>query len=348
MRPLRILYVFHSFGAWGSSDHIWDRNIRDSLIFQGHELVFPHFDQNKAHDECTHDASGETRARYSQLMVDSVKSHLSHGNLSLIFTYFDNRNILPEALDEIRAFGVPTVNFFCNAAHEFHKVDQVAAHFDFCIVPERSALQSYREIGARPLHIQMAANPRFYRPLDLPEIFDVSFIGTKYLNREQHLIRLSQAGLNVHTYGTLWEHRRQTLRNASLIHYPRIISSVLTWPIRMWVRQIQGKQLPCSHYHGPVSDEKMVQIFNQSKIVLGLSDVIDPSGKILRHIRLRDFEGPMCGTFYLTGFQEELGEYYEIGKEIECYNTLEELTEKATFYCRHDASREIIALAGLR
>ena len=37
-----------------------------------------------------------------------------------------------------------------------------------------------------------------------------------------------------------------------------------------------------------------------------------PDGSTKRHIRLRDFEGPMSGALFFTGYQEELKQYYEI------------------------------------
>lgn len=344
---MKILYVSHSFGAWGSQDQVWDRNLRDSLIFQGHELIGPSYDQDQAHIECTNDHSGEARARYSQRLLDSVRSLLANGHLDLIFTYFDNRNVLPEALDEIRRFGVPTVNFFCNAAHEFYKVDQVAAHFDYCVVPEITALEYYRNAGACPIHLQMAANPRFYRHLELPYLYQVTFIGTKYLNREEHLLQLSRKGYDVHAFGALWPLYKPSLSGTKPRQIPRRLAAIAVWPLRVRLSHVRGSQLPASNYHPPVSDEEMVRIFNQSKVVLGLSDVLDENGNIIRHIRLRDFEVPMCGSFYLTGSQEELFDYYEIGKEIECYSSYEELIEKTTFYLRNETSRKKIARAGL-
>jgi hypothetical protein len=345
---MKILYIAHSFGAWGSPDRIWDYNLRDSLIQMGHEVIAPLYDANRAQIDCTHDPSGEARARYSDLLVRSVEERLKKGPLDLIFTYFDNRNVLPAALDEVRRHGVPTVNFFCNAVHEFHKIDRVAAHFDYCMVPERAALATYREAGARPVRVPLAANPRFYRPLPVLQTYDLTFIGTRYLNREEHLLRLHQAGIELHVFGEGWQPYRPALTNASFAQLPRRIAGLLLWPMKRAMWAMNGRQLPYRHIHPPLSDEALLRIFSQSRISLGLSDVLDQSGKILRHIRLRDFEAPMCRAFTLTGYQEELGEFYEIGQEIECYAGIDELAEKARFYLRHPESREKIRQAGRR
>ena len=63
-------------------------------------------------------------------------------------------------------------------------------------------------------------------------------------------------------------------------------------------------------------------------------------------IRLRDFEVPMSGGFYLVEHQEELREFFEIGREIETYRSREELLDKISFYLGHDAERERIRRAG--
>ena len=56
----------------------------------------------------------------------------------------------------------------------------------------------------------------------------------------------------------------------------------------------------------------------------------------------------MCGGFLITGYQDELAEYYEPGKEIVCYETKEDLLDKVKYYLRHPAERDRIRQAGLR
>lgn len=44
-----------------------------------------------------------------------------------------------------------------------------------------------------------------------------------------------------------------------------------------------------------------------------------------------------CGGFLLTNYQEELTDYFEIGTDVECYFSKEELFDKIDFYLKHDA-----------
>ena len=93
----------------------------------------------------------------------------------------------------------------------------------------------------------------------------------------------------------------------------------------------------------------MVRLHSQSHISLNFSEVKDElTGEIKRHIRLRDFEVPMSGGLLMTGYQDELGEYYEIGREIVCYDSKEELLDKCRYYLSHYQEAKAIRQAGYR
>jgi len=54
----------------------------------------------------------------------------------------------------------------------------------------------------------------------------------------------------------------------------------------------------------------------------------------------------MCRTCYLTGYTDEIAEFYEIGKEIDTYSSPEELVDKAKFYIDHPNEAEKLREAG--
>lgn len=65
-----------------------------------------------------------------------------------------------------------------------------------------------------------------------------------------------------------------------------------------------------------------------------------------KQIRLREFEIPMAGGFYITQYCDELPELYTIGKTIEAWKTKEELIEKVHYYLQHADERNEIAFNG--
>ena len=71
-----------------------------------------------------------------------------------------------------------------------------------------------------------------------------------------------------------------------------------------------------------------------------------PGASLIPHVRLRDFEAPMCRTCYLTGATDEIKEFYEIGAEIDTYADAKELVDKAKFYLTHPQKAEALREAG--
>ena len=94
---------------------------------------------------------------------------------------------------------------------------------------------------------------------------------------------------------------------------------------------------------GKVSQSEMIKIFNQSKINLNLSNASRPG---VEQIKGRDFEVPGCGGFLITGYAEDIEEYFDVDKEIVCYRDVDDLIHKIRYYLKHDDEREAIANAG--
>ena len=85
------------------------------------------------------------------------------------------------------------------------------------------------------------------------------------------------------------------------------------------------------------------EIFTHSRINLGLG-FASPSTK-LTTLKGRDFECPGAGGCYATTFNWELPLHFDIGREILCYQSLEELVE---LICWHRQRPELCRQIGLR
>jgi spore maturation protein CgeB len=94
--------------------------------------------------------------------------------------------------------------------------------------------------------------------------------------------------------------------------------------------------------HGGVKTlTEMPLIFHQSKINLNMT--IKP---IQTGLPLRIFDIMGCGGFLMTNYQEELNDYFEIGRDLEAYGSMEELLEKCAYYLEHEDIRRQIAENG--
>jgi spore maturation protein CgeB len=94
---------------------------------------------------------------------------------------------------------------------------------------------------------------------------------------------------------------------------------------------------------GMVSTRQMVDLMNRAVITLGIGETADPS---LLSLKGRDFEAPMCGAFYLTQYNPELAEHYEIGEEIETWVDTDYLGELCRYYLDNRDEAEHIRLRG--
>ncbi len=98
----------------------------------------------------------------------------------------------------------------------------------------------------------------------------------------------------------------------------------------------------------PLDDDELIKMYSRSEISLGFSscDGTHRSKERILQIRLRDFEAPMSGAFYMVEYQNELAEFFEPDKEIVCYRDKRDLAEKIKYYLKHDKERERIRAAG--
>ena len=116
-------------------------------------------------------------------------------------------------------------------------------------------------------------------------------------------------------------------------------------PLRRWFGSARG--LPAHAVGGVLDDASLVQLYSQARINLGFATVGDNrNAPRVTQVRLRDFEVPMSGGFYLAEHSDELAVFFTPGVEIETWRTRAELLEKCRHYLTHDAERRAIAAAG--
>jgi spore maturation protein CgeB len=355
---VRIFCVLPGSPNAAITSSLWRRNLHDPLVELGHETVLwdggiqPLYDLDPAAPETT-----PVRARFSDAFVAAVETAHREKPLDLILTYVSDSHLTPEAVDRARE-RAPIANFFCNNVHQFHLVERTSPHFSVCLVPEAEAIGRYREVGANPVFFPMAANPAVYRPMDVPAIYDASFAGQRYGDRTLAVLALNEAGVATHAFGPGWTDAdggggapaesagtfARVMRIAKAARDGRDPRRALAdW--QAWTRL---RERHAAMLHAPVSDDEYVALFSRSRISLGFLTLGDThrTGRPLRQVRLREFEGPMSGAFYMTGWIEELARHYAIGREIVCYHSHEEMVDLARHYLAHEDEREAIRRAG--
>lgn len=344
-RKLRIFYAAADAATAVVADSkTWYYNLYLPLCDLGHEVI--RFDYDLSEHRRHRDPSvpqqrafiEENRPKLSRTLLQQIERTHRENPIDLFFSYFYSADVLPEAIEEIRRMGIVTVNWYCNASYQFNLVEEIAPAYDFCLVPEKFRLADYLRIGATPLYCQEAANPNIYKPYDVSRELDVTFVGQKYGDRPANIRYLLDRGIDVRVWGPHWQGG--------------------TPQIPLW-RAVGGRvkrflfgneplfrvRIPAERCGPPLSDDEMIRMYSRSKINLGFSSVADTTTGI-KQVRLRDFEVPMGGGFYMVEYMEELEEFFDIGKEVVCYHDKADLADKIQYYLVHEDEREAIRRAG--
>lgn len=346
------------------ASNLWMANLHDPLVAMGHDVV--HWDEGtQALFDVPPDApeAAAPRARYTERFLDAVRRAHATAPLDLVLTYVSDSHLEPDAITQVRDRMAPIANFFCNNIHQFHLVRRNSRHFTVCLVPEAEAMSAYERAGATPIFFPMAANPDVYRPLDRARRYEATFAGQRYADRAGNMLALREGGIDAHVFGQGWHHSGVAAGvgagpPASIAARPRSPLRRAFDLLRRGASPFQAARdlaewdrLRTRHpvaLHPPATDEEYVALFSESAISLGFLVLGDTHRMLrpLRQVRLREFEAPMAGAFYLTEHLDEIGLHYEIGREVVTFRSRAELVDRAGYYLRHEDERVRIARAG--
>lgn len=326
----------------------------------------------------------EIRAHMTQRIVDEVRNAHAQKPVDLFLSYFYNAHFDPAGFEEIHQLGIPTVNFYCNGMYQFSYVEAVAKKVHFSWHTERDARAFYLKAGANPVWVQMGADPAVYHPI--PEAgrqAKACFVGQRYANRDRLASILVKNRLPLDIFGPGWETTassngsskasqekkdvylgRRSVKPGGIESYIREAwknmeqEGILTGSRRtlwQWRYRQEGRKLArivrSAIRGGGVDFRQISQTFGRYEVVLNFSHVWSdgrPGSRLIPHVRLRDFEAPMCRTCYLTGHTDEINEFYEVGQEIDTYRSPEELVDKTKLYLSHPEQAEKMREAGYR
>jgi spore maturation protein CgeB len=355
---------------------LWSGNFHPALKRLGHDLVESRVDLKPAWDMREGTAEHRhVRAAITEAIVAEVRVAHRQRPVDLFLSYFYNAHFDPAGFDDIHRLGIPTINFYCNSICQFELVDQIAPRARFAWHAEKHARASYLQVGANPIWVQMGADPEIYCPVDgVARADKACFVGQRYADRDRWMAALIDAEVPVEIFGYGWGGTVPSTKGTGRVAvkkrrlarflqpggaYLGVVGQNLrkqgvvgglrrTWAQAAF-RQESKKIGPrlAAHARGPSPSIK--QTFSQYAVVLNLSNVWAdgrPGSALIPHVRLRDFEGPMCRTCFLTGHTDEIEEFYKVGVEIDTYRCPDELVAKTRFYLAHPEAAERIRDAG--
>lgn len=270
------------------------------------------------------------RLQMNKNLVEQVRDE----TYDLVFFFLFEEEFHPATVDDISA-ETTTLNWFADDHWRFHTFSKKwAPHFTFVATTDNRAWLEYRQRGiSQPILTQWGCNHRMYGPRDVRRDIDISFVGEARPLRRRAVRTLEQAGYRCAVWGRGWP-------------------------------------------SGPLPPEEMIRVFSRTMINLNFADsspatglrglrfLVRPHGRFtptpaalrdnLRAIQMkrrgqikaRNFEIAGCRTFLLTSAIEGLSDYFDIGKEIEQFESPDDLVDKCRSYISDHDRRERVATGG--
>jgi len=356
--PLRIFYAAmkYDYGKpeQGFSFEHW--NFYESLRRMGHHILY--FDFMSLLQERGRDAM-------NRRLAESVRAEKPDLLFTVLFTDEFDPAVIRRISDETDTV---TMNWFCDDHWRFEAFSAPwAPCFNWVITTAASALPKYERAGIpHVIKSQWACNTALYRPLSLPLVHDVSFVGQPHGNRREVIRSLEKSGITVRAWGQGWPAGRigqeemirvfnQSRINLNLTNASIEPSAAPSGPLRRWASRTiaavpLGPAAKTAARRG-LSTVRHLASGRDPKRAAGPGEGTHAAaGATVRpadQIKGRNFEIPGCGGFLLTSRADDLEAYYEPGREIACFEGEDSLIDSVRHFLTHEKERASIARAGL-
>lgn len=322
-------------------------------------------------------------AEMNRSLVEYVFESERIKNIDLIFCSILDDFISADTLLNLRKLKVPIVNYHCDMGVLWYRSIKTAKYFDLFCCAHKYGMDALRKMGAKVQYLPMAANlpdKHLNTNTQHKESFfsGVTFMGAPIGYRPSVLSEIYFSGIPLRIYGHNWdwckrEYVGKDIKKQSMLPLnDKVMHDVLYYApsllrftpceflyeqffkaasrlrnLNFDVEKFYGN-LPPSIIHGLYDKAQFDILVYNSAINLGFSHVIGAEGSNFerRQVRLRDFEVPIAGGFYMAQYCDELAELYIEGVNIEFWRNRMELIDKIRYYLENDGARKLIAEGG--
>jgi spore maturation protein CgeB len=246
----------------------------------------------------------------------------------LIFFILQKEQIEIQTLKMLKEQGFFTVNFFGDDQWRFYNwSSKFATHFSACITTDKFSIDKYREIGQdNVIRSQWASldSEVSYEKVDYK--YEVSFVGGINPYRKWFVRQLLKKDIKVHCFGNGWDNGRVT--------YKQMEEIFLTTKINLNISNSTNYDIR--------------YLISNLKAFLITARALIKGGKNSSQTKARNFEIPVQGGFQLTDYVPTIEDYFDIGKELICYNNIDEAENLIQYYLKHNNERENIKISGIK
>ncbi|MDR0701128.1 MAG: glycosyltransferase [Azoarcus sp.] len=236
--------------------------------------------------------------------------------IGFIYKFFDLaelRHLANEHQATLMLYDTDSCNLFARRREFIYFIEQELPIYDHVFSFSRVTTNFFLQVRKlNASYLPFGANP-----ITLPDVrqkdIDVLFIGSGDLRR---IFLLEHIRNYVMVFGNRWQRYRPLI----------------------------SRELWANISDQPVWGDELHRLLARSKIVLNITRA-DFHG-METGINLRIFEAVAAGCFLLTDHCDEIEDLFEVGKEIETYQSSRELADKVRFYLENETKRTDIAQNG--
>ncbi|BAY33446.1 hypothetical protein NIES2107_53420 [Nostoc carneum NIES-2107] len=310
----------------------------------------------------------ENNRQINTQLLTTAKRLKAEGRLDLIFAVIYDDVLEVETAKQLRALDVPMVNYHVDLLGQWYRILRIGKYFDRVACAQMDCWNGLRSAGISPYYMPMAANPPVSTIQTLTKNIPfpgVLYLGSPWLFRRQLLADLAKQNIPLQIYGHNWlrstpdpANAQPYRKNLHDVHYyllPRIQQE--GWG-RFWETvkhrlqptpspAVSSNEVPAQCIKGSYSNSDFVPLVQGAAINLGFTHFMGIPGtsRERRQVRLREFEIPINGGFYLTQDCPQLRELFQIGDNVAAWDNLPDLHDKISYYLNHPAERKRIAEA---
>jgi len=306
--------------------------------------------------------------------ISDLRAFSATRPFDLVISMLYDDALRPAQLDQLRALGAPVVQYHVDMNSQWYRILRQAPKLDMLAVSHMQHLEPLMRRGVPIHYMPMAASPDRYIVSETSSVpaCETLFLGSLNSARLETIAGLTSAGLHVDIFGWGWEkfvklgpssrpqgisvHPSNRLRRRRF-DVPYILPRLLaegTWFFNRFRDHAaaQGPEvlegIKKATLRGVARDEDVPRLMNRAKICLGINQRTGKVGERfgIADSRLRDFEAPLSGAFYLVQYFPDVTSFYRPGEEIETWTSIPDLCEKVRWYLSHPQQREAIASAG--
>jgi spore maturation protein CgeB len=319
----------YDYGIPAQGHSFEHENFYDSLAHMGFDILY--FDFMSLYQELGREAM-------NRRLWETVNTEKP----DLLFCFLYKDEIEREVMQRItRETDTVTLNWFADDHWKFDLYSRFwAPCFDWAVTTANSALPKYEAIGyTNVIKSQWACNHTSYHKLNLPEQYDVTFVGKAHGIRRQVVHSIQDAGIKIQTWGDGWKNGRASQQEmVRIFNQSRININLANTSTRS-----QALEKPIH-----MIEKRSESLGRQMRRIAGrFYDRVPSSGPGERsQIKGRNFEVPGCGGFLLSDPADNLEDYYDVGHEVVCFDSLNDMIDKIRYYLAHPNERAEIAEAG--